>query len=386
MLPTIVPPDSIFHDWLTVMGLTEVPVSYALAAGLSGFGCSLRRRVYVDQERWKVYPNLSILLVGPSGIGKDIAIDHGETLIKKLGQVPSTPARTIEGIYARMIAECGYPACAFIPAPEVSAFMGKKDYQESMAQELTALLSTKDYHDVSTKGEGKTVIVEPTVTMMTGSTEEWLHRAMPDGSLEGGLWPRFLIMVEWYGKKFVPLVGFDNEREVLQEAYRAEERFYTKASELIARFNSGPARGHSFVPLLDARYLYTNWYINRFRRFSPSVVAYANRCRDQVLRIALIMAASRDHDFIEETDIQFGIDMLAHVADNVERALKPPTEESRCARELLRQCPGARSTITGHLADMGFTIRTINSAEAMLRQSHRLRVGQDYWEEIPVSG
>jgi energy-coupling factor transporter ATP-binding protein EcfA2 len=369
------PQDSILHAWLDALSITEVPLSYQISTGLSALGCVLRRNVWVDQENWQVYPNLSVLLVGPSGIGKDTAIDAVEAVIDHAG-VPIIGGRTMETVYEQMLM-LGDPAVCYIPAPEVTSFLGSKDYQQGMVQELTDLLSTKAYKDVTTKttftqSGGKKRILRPTITMHAGSTEEWLHKAMPEGSLEGGLWPRFLIVREEYGSKFIPLPGALPTSEKVR-ARKGKQVFFDATIELMKYFKRPDKM--TLGGLATERY--TNWYINRFKYFSPTVMSYANRSRDQVLRLAMLCAASRFCKFIDGQDVTFGIEMMNSVAKAIERAVKPPTREAQVIREILPLLPATFKTLA--LTLQMYDSRTLSQAIQALVDTQRIvKVGTEF--------
>jgi energy-coupling factor transporter ATP-binding protein EcfA2 len=296
--------------------------------------------VWVDQVNWKIFPNLSTLLVGPSGVGKDTAIDAAERIIQQVGGVTIMGGRTIETIYDQLL-KLGDPACAYIPAPELTAFLGSKDYQQSMMQELTDLLSTKESKDVSSKSAGKQVIKRPTLTMQTGSTEEWLHKAMPDGSLEGGWTPRFLIIAEQYGSRSIPLIKLLPKSEV-QQALTAHDTFITFMKDLVGRKRRYP---REVTITNEAAETYENWYRNRFRLFSRVVQPYANRSRDQVLRVAMLCALTRNHDYIERPDMDFAVALMQYVAERIDGVMKPPTMDARLGREIVKVLPASATAI-----------------------------------------
>jgi hypothetical protein len=321
MTRTIVPADSVLNLWLDRLAITEVPVSYQIICGLSLLGACLRRHVYVDQAEWRVYPNMSVMLVGPSGIGKDVAINAATSVVDAVGVVPVLGGKTMDRIKAALL-DCGDPAAAYVPAAEITAFLGGKDYQKSMVQELTDLLSTGNRCDVSTKTDGTRVIVNPTITMQAGSTREWLHKAMPDGALEGGFVPRFVVVCEDYGKKFVPWVKYSTERQAREASAVARVAFTEEVRALAAKYQYG---AREIVPDVGARDFYTNWYHNRFTYFSKYVQPYANRSRDHLHRIAMLMAVSRGHSYMEEQDYVFGGKVIDYVATTIDKALRPFT-------------------------------------------------------------
>lgn len=384
----IIPHDSILLDWCTVLSQTEVPVSYQIAIGISIIGCLLKRNIWVDQHStpkwgWNVYPNQSVMLVGPSGVGKDTAINFGKKLIEKAGVIPVFGGTTIENIYHRM-AHLTAPAACYLPAGELTSFIGSRDYQSGMVQGLTDLMSGNESLDVSTKtdltsGNGPKIIQRPTLTLHCGSTEEWLHKAMPNGSLEGGFLGRFLIIVEEMGRKQVPLAKYEaidwEERGRLREA---DERWNTGVTQILQRCKTLG----EIVLLEEAKNSYTNWYYNRFNYFSKAVMPYANRSRDTVLRLAMIMAVTRGHfGWIEEEDIQFGAAILNEIGKRIDSVVLPPTLEAKCAREILLHLPLTDVQIVREFGRT-YQVKVLEAAQQQLLKGGEIKRVEGKWVKV----
>ena len=351
------------------MSITEAPVSFQIAAGCSLLGALLRRNVWYNQVRFRVYPNMSSLLVGPSGIGKDTTINAAMGVLNKVAPTLQVEGRTIERLYDRLIGQ-GDPACAAVPAQEVSAFFGQKDYQKGMVQEITDLLSTGDYKDVSTKANPGARILHPTVTMFSGSTVEWIHRAMPEGSMEGGFWPRFLIVCEEYPARKVASVSHSNTVAELATSEHSSRALLNQLTATAERFRHYP---HGVVFLEDAYYVYNNWYHNRDKIFSEAVRPYAHRGRDQFLRLALLCAVSRGNDFIDVPDVVFAREVMKTVAGQIDKVLIAPTVEAQAAKEILKLLPAGMEQVT-EIMTRKYPRRILRDAMANLLESGQAKV------------
>jgi hypothetical protein len=377
-----IPPDSILRSWLTYLNSTEVPFAYQVVGGLSAIGASLRRNRWVDQFEWRVYPNQSVMFIGPSGVGKDTVINRIQRTLDKvtwLSHVPTLGGVTLEYIHARL-AELPAPAAAIIPAPEMTAFFGKADYQQNMLTGVTNLLSNGEKIDITTKGaytgygqpgaqRQEKVIWQPTVTMLAGSTVEWLHKAMPDGTLEGGFLGRFLIVVEEVGSRHIPLVKSNMNKQEL-ESLRTHIGKWDEGVEECIRACAKP---REVILYREAEALYANWYHNRFKLFSATVKPYANRSRDTVLRLAMLMAFSRGHyRWIEEEDVAFAISLMRGVADKIDAVCLPPTPEAQVARKIMEQLPATRGQLIHSLAER-YRMPIVIAALDMLNQGLKLR-------------
>ena len=94
---------------------SEPPQSYHLWTGMGVLAGTLQRRVYMHWGRSTIYPNLYIVLVGPSGRAKKgTAFEYGKPFLKRVG------AYVIEGAITRekLIRRLGE---GVIPIPDVSS-------------------------------------------------------------------------------------------------------------------------------------------------------------------------------------------------------------------------------------------------------------------------
>lgn len=339
----IVPKDSILNLWLDARNVLETPYSFDLSCAISAIGAVLRRSYWVDQIKFKIYPNISTLVVGHSGIGKDTAIDGAELILQAVNAIPIIGGRTSETILQRLLELNHDPTCAVILAGELSEFFGPKDYQKGMIETITELMSTKGYKDVSLKGSMRTgspsKIMRPTLTMMGGSTRDWLHSAMPEAAMSGGFYPRFLIVCEDATKRSVPLLKYSISEGELRAAEAAQEEFFvqirTLAQELM---NVGealltPAAVEAYNVFYDER---TTW-------FSAGAQPYAHRCRDTALKIAMVSAISRFHTKVDYPDIEFAANLIEYVGARIDDALAPPTQYAVVRKEILKLLPSSGS-------------------------------------------
>ena len=376
---SILPEDTCLRLWTKILSCTEIPVSYQIAGGISLLGALLRRQVWLDQQTWKVYPTQSVLFVGPSGVGKDTIINRVTREVEHYKTISVLGGNTQEGIKERLY-RIGNPAAAFIPAGELSSFFGQRDYQSGMIQSFTDILSMGDKIDITNKGDlgydGKPkFVLNPTVTLQGGSTEEWLHEAMPKGTMEGGFLGRFLIVAENFGQKMIALPKSELTRADLMGLEEAKKTWDGKIQAILARYKTPT----EMIPLEEARDYYTNWYHNRFKYFSKAVMPYANRSRDMVLRLAMLMAISRQHwNWIDEGDMKFGGDMLQEVGRYIDKILLPPTSEAQAQRAILQILPASSAELWKKLS-VKFPLKILQNAEQVLSASGTIYRDKGMW-------
>jgi len=365
----IIPKDSYIRHWLSGLSALETPRSYLLLVAMSAVGSLLKRNCWIDQERWKVYPNLSCFLIGPSGIGKDTAIDEGVDLVERFnGNV--LYGRTVEKQAVTMAKAEENPSCWLVPGPEATAFFGRKDYQQGKLEFWTDILTTKAKYDYSSMSNDKMTIQGPTVTMMLGSTASWLQRNMPAGSLEGGFFPRFMVLNENFSAKFVPLIKYGSNKVEQQERAAQMDCFYSLVEDVVVDFANQPGE---IILRQEAIDYYTNWYYNRFDIFPAGVREYANRSRDQLLRLAMLSGILRGRRYVDREDMVFGDLLLQYTMSTLEEAIKPQSVEQQCQVSyefiLGKLGPSPRSRVLNVLRK-SYDHTTILKAEAQLLQSN----------------
>ena len=143
-------------------------------------------------------------------------------------------------------------------------------------------------------------------------------------------------------------------------------RFYNNVGKTLAKWNKRPGE---MVLRQEAINYYTNWYCNRFNYFDPGVREYANRSRDQLLRIAMICATLRGRRYMDKADCVFAHELLTYAAATLEEAIRPQSTEQQCQeayQQIIRQKgPQPRFAILAFLRK-SYDQTTISKAETQL--------------------
>ena len=362
---------------------TEVFPSWQILVGLAVVGIILRRNVCFDGgQAGKIWPNTSVLLVGPSGSGKDTIINPSCTTIDKVGG-HCVVGRTLEAV-KEALTQMGDPAVGYINASELADFLGCKDYQTGLVQALTDILSNKDRIDVSLKSDLQKgisrIIYNPTLTMFAGSTAEWLQGMLPEGSLDGGFIPRFVVAAEWSKKTegIHPIAhpGKYDSIEQRNRILRGTMDFESFLHEIAQRTALPPGTPPILVTetngINNAEGWYVNWYANRYSRFSPLLQAYASRSAGLMQRLGMLMAITRGHiNHIEEEDYHFAEVVINHAAERLEQAVIPQAKEVRVGWEILQLLPSTPPQILKTLGGKHGT-RTVKAGIGYLLETQQI--------------
>lgn len=198
---------------------TESPLSYITWTAISCVAGALQRRVYIPWGRGKIYPNLYIVLIGPSGLGKGQTMGPAIEIFKELG-LPTAPNRvTIQDLMQRMATEITYypgpgaPTTAGIPMSAMQVFAGewvvltgKRDVDKISV--LTDLYDSPDEWENSTKWKGVDVLHNACLNKIAGSAPDWLSQILSEEAYGGGFTSRIIFVIETRLRQIQPIPPF----------------------------------------------------------------------------------------------------------------------------------------------------------------------------------
>jgi len=262
---------------------------YHFFVGTAVLGASMGRNVFFNKGYYKVYPNLQLMLVGPTGrVRKTSAINLGVSVLRKLNLNIVSEKTTPEALVDAVAGDQGVDLTtgrllapkdsqAVIVAPELAVLLGKQKYNEGMIAMLTTLFDSPDEWTYRTKGRGEVKLHNVTLTMLGASTPDWLVTAIPQDAFGGGFMSRLLFIVQENTDRCYPIPepppAFDTLVEDLQRI-----RSITGEAKLTPE-------GLSW---------YSQWYAAS-RKDIPEdekMAGYHERKPDHILRLAIIMSLS----------------------------------------------------------------------------------------------
>jgi hypothetical protein len=100
----------------------------------------------------------------------------------------------------------------------------------------------------------------------------------------------------------------------------------------------------------EGEYYFKNWYANRFSYFPRSMKAYANRSGNLMRKVAMLMAASRWHTWIDEVDYAFSSEFIRYGAGRLEDTILSTSREVIVGKDILALLPADQMTILRKLS------------------------------------
>ena len=300
---------------------SEPPTNYHIWTCLAVIAAAMQRKCYLRWGFKTLYPNLYVVLIGPSGcrkgtamnIGKDLLLDINginlssesvtrEALIRDMKDGVNTYTDPTDGLLK-------FHSSVTVVSEELSVFLGQQNVK--FLADLTDWFDCSDQWTYRTKGSGTDKLVGVCVNILGATAPDWLRSILPQEAFGGGFTSRVIFVVEEAKKQIVPNPTIPPEVLALRPGLIADlEQIATMAGEMI---------------FLDTTMeLYTKWYIQQSKNPAikdPHFAGYCERRAVHVLKLSMVMSASRSCDrLIQPQDFSRALALLESVEPKMSRA------------------------------------------------------------------
>jgi len=181
-----------------VSSASESPKQFHFWCGATAIAATLKRNVWFDRVTYKMYPNLFTVLVGRPGLGKGAALNPALSLLKEANTSNVLSDRlTIEYVLEKLSKgfphtsissaggfQIGQDTSSLIFSPELSIFITASTITLPILADLWDAREGDFHYGTRHKGEYK--IASPCVSLLGGSTQEWLVDSIPSSAVGGG--------------------------------------------------------------------------------------------------------------------------------------------------------------------------------------------------------
>jgi len=303
-------------DWIDAFMLytenTEPPVLYRKWTAISVIAAALQRKCRVEWGTSLVfYPNLYIVLVGPSATGKGTAMSPGLDLLEDLKHIRIAAQSTSLQALIRRLKETNFNdpdletgemqmhSSMTIFSKEFTVFLGY--HNRELMSALCDWYDCDRHWTYETIARKKEEIVGVWVNLIGGTTPDLIQSSMPLDAIGGGLTSRIIYIYEEKKSKLVPLpMQSQKERELYTTLLHDLEK--------ICMFSG------CFKYTTDLMDAWTEWV--NYNEANPPALGkkfdgYLGRRRTHVMKLSMIMSASRNSD-----------DPMVITRDDFERALR----------------------------------------------------------------
>lgn len=308
-------------DWISsyleYVHESEPPTQFHLWTAISVIASALQRKCWLQ---WDLpsYPNMYIVLVGPSGCRKGVAMDFGRRMLDSIGVNLASDSITREALIMELEEAGGnsptegtqiYHSSLTVYSPELTVFLGYDNKQ--LVIDMTDWYDCRDPWRYTTKTSGKNYIKAVWVNLLGATTPTLLQATMTNDAIGGGLTSRMIfVYAAKKGKNiaFPFMVDFNNDLK----------------NKLIEDLIT--------ISLLSGMFRYDNEFLNAWAKFyndprSHTVFSddrfegYMQRRAKHILKLCMILSASRSNEMtIRACDLERAIKYISAAERNMLQA------------------------------------------------------------------
>lgn len=282
----------------------ETPKKFIFWSGLATISAVVKNNVWIrryphstdtEREAYKLFPNLYVLLIAPSGHRKGYAVAIAKELAELAGDVRVISGRnSIQGIIqdlgnARTSPKGGPPRV------DSTAFIVSGEWSTSLVRDPDALTILTDLYDGqynkvwknTLKHSGVEKLVGVNITMLGGLNETHFHDMITDKEMEGGFIARCMLIQSKQRER--KNLGLRPTNRVLDLPKLAG---YLKELKKL----KGPFKVEN-----DAIEYMEEWYNNEWEpEHSGDKTGLAMRVHDHILKVAELLSLSRRPELVVE--------------------------------------------------------------------------------------
>ena len=301
-----------------ILPRTDAPESFIFWSGIFTIASCLRRRVYIPKKYlglWTCYPHMYLMFVGPPGMRKTTAIDHGaRELLTQVPVLHEGPDFFTKEVVLEEMQNSG-DSSIFMSVDEFSSVFQKAGKDRAGIYEfLTAMYDSKQQINSRTKTSGNVFLEKPCVNFFSATTPGWITDNMPESVISGGYASRCIWVYEEklrINKMFFDTVEGpfkDLEKDLLVDLLRianleGEFSFTDECLEFIREWETQEPP----------------FYLQK----NDKLGGYLNRRKMHIAKLAMLhSAASKDDLVITLEDWMWAISTLETIEPNLEKIFK----------------------------------------------------------------
>lgn len=298
---------------------SEAPAVFRKWVAVSIVAAVMQRKCWLAWDTI-TYPNMYIILVGPSGCRKNTAMNPAQEILRAIGMPLASESITREALI-KELNEHEYSAVTAdgraithssmtIFAKELTVFLGYDNRQ--LIMDLTDWYDCDDSWTYRTKGSGTNSIIGVWVNMLGGTTPTLLNSTLTSEAASGGLTGRMIFVYAGKKGKSVPFPHLLKVNDNLRDG-------------IINDLNTIAMMGGEFKIDEDFFNEYAKWY-PQYEQNPPfhddRLAGYVERRPKHMLKLAMILSASRsDSRIMTVADMHKADALLREIEVNMPRVV-----------------------------------------------------------------
>lgn len=255
-------------------------------------------------------PNLYVMLLGESGLGKGYPVNLAKRLVQKAKSTRVIAGRSSIQAIIRELATTKSKE-GEMPIEDSRGFIINGELSTAIIADPDSLTILTDLYDGNynaewtnlLKGDGAEKLKNPYITALFGSSPAHFYDSIPQVNIDGGYIGRNLIVYEERRSKNIDLLDEEVIEEDRFDSYIAPK--YVPHLEHIAKHKG------MLVPNESARLLFNSWRRKWREQQTADKTGFLNRIPDHVLKVSMCLALA-DWEFSGEIK-------ESHITESIER-------------------------------------------------------------------
>jgi Protein of unknown function (DUF3987) len=289
---------------------TGAPAIFRRWTAISAVAAALEQRVWVVTRGSELYPNLYMLLIAEPGIGKGLALGSARRIFSEIKDLKIAPNSVSKASLMDSLFEAKRKVLnivrqefleynsLYVVATELGVLIPMWDSE--FMNSLTDIYDGTPYNESKRTGKLRIDIPRPQINLIGATTPSYLNQVMPPGAWDQGFISRTILI-------------YSGERTIT-DVFADDCAYKETHDDLITDFKTiSSLQGRAlFEPLAAA--LIQEWHKTGGppAPTNPKLAHYLTRRTAHVLKISMVMMASRGHPglIITEEDVRLAIDTL----------------------------------------------------------------------------
>lgn len=299
------------EDCMSEVEDVETPRSWIYWSLLCAISASVGNNYYLRALKGNVVyrPNLYVILLGESGLGKAYGINLAKSLVIATNSTRVIAGRSsIQAIVTELSKQKTRPD-GLPPITDSRGFIVNGELSSAIIADVDALSILTDLYDGvvheewvnSLKLSGKETLKNPYITALFGTAPAGFYDSIPQANIEGGYIGRNLIVFEEKRAKNLDLL--DDDESAID---RIKDYLVPKYSEYLVTLYKTKGR---LIPSDEAKKYFNDWRRKWRSEPKPDKTGFLNRVPDHVLKVSMLICLSRYNNagIINEFDIEESI-------------------------------------------------------------------------------
>jgi len=312
-----------FHKW----------TAYTILAA------AVNRNIWMDRGYYKLFPNLYVLFIGPSGVGKSSSSGIGIELLRETTLKVNiykdfiTPPALVEFMSRSSVStefQSGgktvltHKTPLLLYASELGNLLSIRSGIRELTLLLTELFNKQGDHEDTTNKRGTIKIKKPNVTFLGCCFPEWIEEELVSISLRSGFLGRMLVVVGNIKRHRASKINLTPEDLALKKDLIHDLEII---GALYGELQWSP----------EAQVAWETWYNEQPIDMSTDgmeIAGFGSRKAQFIQRLAILNAIGRSNNLlVTEDDLKTGITMVRYCENNI-RTMGAASEEYKVIQKV----------------------------------------------------